>query len=151
MKKIEFERTYFPAGIPVRERYTFAGWCEQRDAAGQTLWHPGDPWTQNRDVTFYAAWTKIDPDLALPASLTEIGEEAFAGGSFAYVVLPEVCESIGSGAFRNCGNLRWIEIPDSVRDIAEDAFEGCGDVTLIGPGSYLQSYAEAHGLAWMAE
>lgn len=151
LKKIEFERTYFPAGIPVRERYTFAGWCEQRDAAGQTLWHPGDPWTQNRDVTFYAAWTKIDPDLALPASLTEIGEEAFAGGSFAYVVLPEVCESIGSGAFRNCGNLRWIEIPDSVRDIAEDAFEGCGDVTLIGPGSYLQSYAEAHGLAWMAE
>ena len=63
------------------------------------------------------------PDLTLPAALTAIGSEAFAGGSFACV-----------------------SIPESVTSIAPDAFGNRTGLTIIGvPGSAAEDYARAHG------
>lgn len=77
----------------------------------------------------------------LPESLTEIGEEAFAGGAFSYVVLPDSCEKIGPYAFANCQKLRKIRIPNRDAEIDPNAFENDTDLTIIG---YLNSTAETY-------
>ena len=60
--------------------------------------------------------------LTLPASLTEIEEEAFLGDtSITEVVLPERLEVIGDRAFMDCDNLQAIHIPQSVWSIGQDA------------------------------
>ena len=63
--------------------------------------------------------------LKLPAQLTEIKEEAFAGLPCQVVIIPEGCKTIGSRAFADCDELLHVSIPTSVTEIAEDAFEGC--------------------------
>ncbi len=72
--------------------------------------------------------------LELPANLTAIDREAFAGAACQCVVVPEGCVSIGPRAFANCPNLIYVRIPTSVKTVAEDAFEGCGDVWIDQPG-----------------
>ena len=83
----------------------------------------------------------------LPGALIEIEEEAFAGCTFRHVVLGNRVQTIRSGAFRNCTELRFIEIPDTVTGIAEDAFEGCGQLTVIcHKETVAYQYAQAHDL-----
>ena len=72
-----------------------------------------------------------DPDFILPASLTVIEPEAFAGGAFVYVVVPEQVSAIGSRAFADCPNLRYVEIQGSATEIAPDAFENVSDLTIL--------------------
>ena len=61
--------------------------------------------------------------LHLPAGLKTIEEEAFAGGTFQAVILPEGCEAVEKGAFKECKDLVYVYIPASVKEMAEDAFE----------------------------
>ena len=56
---------------------------------------------------------------------TTIGDEAFADSSLEHIDLFNTTETIGSGAFRNCTNLKEITLPKSLTYVAEDAFEGC--------------------------
>ena len=63
--------------------------------------------------------------LRLPASLTAIGDEAFAGGAFQYVIVPQTCTSIGQRAFAGCDSLIYIKVPASVTNVVSDAFDGC--------------------------
>ena len=72
--------------------------------------------------------------LELPANLTAIDTEAFAGAACQCVVVPDGCVSIGPRAFADCPNLVYVRIPASVKTVAEDAFEGCGDVWIDQPG-----------------
>ncbi len=66
-------------------------------------------------------------DLILPASLTAIDSEAFAGGTFSSVY-----------------------IPASVTSIAPDAFGDRQGLTIFGaPGSYAETYAAAHGFTFI--
>lgn len=59
--------------------------------------------------------------------VTEIAENAFTDrGSLANVkILGKNLQTIGAGAFRNCGALKTINIPDSVRNINDAAFRSC--------------------------
>ena len=67
------------------------------------------------------------PDLTLPAALTAIGSEAFAGGSFTCV-----------------------SIPAGVTSIADDAFGDRTSLTIIGvPGSTAEDFARAHGFEFV--
>ena len=68
--------------------------------------------------------------LRLPASLLAIEDEAFYGGAFQAVVIPNSCTSIGHGAFANCKNLLYVRIPASVQTIEDDAFEGSDQVMI---------------------
>lgn len=68
--------------------------------------------------------------LRLPASLTYIGEEAFARDrSLDAVVVPEGTEEIGPRAFAG-SSMRSLSLPGSVTRIADDALEGCEGVAL---------------------
>ena len=89
------------------------------------------------------------PDLILPASLKTIGEEAFSGGAFAYVKLPEKTETIKARAFANCPNLKYIYIPESTTTIDPTAFDNVSGLTILGKtGSSAEDYADANGFAF---
>lgn len=86
------------------------------------------------------------PDMILPAGLTAIDAEAFAGTTMQVVRLPQGLKSIGSRAFADCPDLWQILIPASVTSIADDAFAGVEGLIIFGQaGSAAQRFAEAHG------
>ena len=90
-----------------------------------------------------------DAPLILPAALTEIGDEAFAGGAFTYVKLPEQSVSIGWRAFADCPNLSSIYIPAHTTQINEEAFGDKQALNIIGvPGSAAETFAIEHGFAF---
>ena len=91
------------------------------------------------------------PDFILPDSLTTIEAEAFEGGAFRYVQLPEGVSVIRSRAFADCPNLRYIYIPEATGTIAGDAFSGVSGLTILGhSGSYAEVYAQRNGIAFVA-
>ena len=75
-----------------------------------------------------AAGETFDPSglntLTLPDSLTRIEEEAFAGGAFQAVIVPDTCTYIGPKAFENCTNLIYVSLPAGCQ-VDEHAFDGC--------------------------
>ena len=68
--------------------------------------------------------------LRLPAMLTDIEAEAFAGLACEAVIIPDGCTTIGSRAFANCGKLIYVRIPASVTSYPNDAFQGCGNILI---------------------
>ena len=91
------------------------------------------------------------PDLVLPGELTAIEKEAFSGGAFRYVKLPDNAVSIGPRAFADCPNLAYIHIPPQVTGISPDAFDGLEDLTILGvETSYADTFAREHGISFMA-
>lgn len=48
---------------PTRDGYTFIGWAESPDASSaQVQYHPGDIYTENKNLTLYAVWMTAKPD-----------------------------------------------------------------------------------------
>lgn len=86
--------------------------------------------------------------MKLPASLTEIGEEAFMNdASLTEVELPDELRVIGAGAFRNCPNLVSVRIPWQVEEIGEQAFDP--SVVILGyPYGPAPDFASANGNAF---
>lgn len=74
-----------------------------------------------------------EPDFLLPAGLNEICEEAFAGGAFVSVHVPESVRTIGPRAFADCPYLSYILISGADVSIAEDAFAGDSEYTVFRP------------------
>jgi len=87
-----------------------------------------------------------DSVFTLPAQLTTIGAEAFAGSMAEAIVLPEGATSIGERAFANCTRLYKITIPASVNEIAADAFENANPVIITPANSYAEAFAMENGL-----
>jgi hypothetical protein len=94
---------------------------------------------------------------AIPASVTSIGDDAFAGTALTSVPIPNGVTNIGDGAFLNCYNLTDVTIPNSVTTIGSYAFESSGltnvafsgltnvtvgaGVTSIGDGAFSGCYS----------
>ena len=68
---------------------------------------------------------------AIPANITTIEAEAFAGCAFTSVIVPNGVTGIGAGAFKNCGKLRAILIPQGVQTLGEGIFEGCSSSLIV--------------------
>ena len=83
-------------------------------------------------------------DFTLPAALTRLGEEAFAGAAMKIVYVPNGCTSIGANAFRNCTGLTQIRLPKNCA-ISDTAFTGFTSLIAV--------YAPAGGTtdAWCAQ
>ena len=97
-------------------------------AAGQRTWTSGRFTNQafavqQTTVSDIPALNSLN-GLKLPAAARTIEEEAFVGGAFQYVIIPDGCVTIGSKAFADCPNLIYVYIPASVTSIADDAFAG---------------------------
>lgn len=84
-----------------------------------------------------------------PTALTEIEEEAFAGGTFTHVYLGNNVTSIGKKAFYGCTALQYVEIPAMSVTIADDAFSGSPNVTIgCQSGSDAYYYALENGIPY---
>ncbi len=71
------------------------------------------------------AYNGTDADVTVPAGVTAIGEEAFAGNAaLRTVTLPESVAELGAGAFRDCPNLEKVTAP-GVQKVGAKAFFGC--------------------------
>ena len=70
--------------------------------------------------------------IAMPVSLTDIGDSAFENcRCLASVALPEGMADIGIGAFHDCDGLTSVTIPNGVTNIASWAFRGCSGLTSV--------------------
>ena len=88
--------------------------------------------------------------LVLPALLTGIEAEAFAGIGAQCVYIPESAQYIGDHAFAGCGQLREIHIPAAVTSIADNALESCEGVTVYGAsGTEAQRFASDNGFGFV--
>ena len=148
--KLEEESVTISYDIPWKNGYMFAGWSPVKD--GAVAYQPGEDYSGNTDMVFYAVWTKeVEQDLILPESLEEIEAEAFEGGNFSYVLLPEGVKKIGSRAFADCQNLRCIYIPEGTTLIATDAFRNAKNLSIQGKeGSYAEFYAHKYGFNFIS-
>ncbi len=134
--------------VPTRPGYTFLGWAESADAE-TAAYLPGGSFTKDEDTKLYAVWKQ--PDFILPAALTAIESEAFSGGAFTYVKIPDTTISIGRRAFANCPNLAYIYIPQQTTQIDPQAFGNKQDLTIIGQaGSTAETYAQDHKFTFIA-
>ena len=92
-----------------------------------------------------------EPDFVLPSALTTIEDDAFAGGAFIFVKLPEQAVSIGRHAFADCPNLVYVYIPALTTHIDEEAFGNKQELTILGKvGSTAETYAQAHHYTFIA-
>lgn len=84
---------------------------------------------------------RIEYDAVLPADLVSVGENAFAATNVKAVYISDGTETIASGAFANCNELRYVRIPGSVTDIAADAFSNCTiAAVVVEQGSYAEAF-----------
>lgn len=128
------------------EGYAFISWTENGSTVSTSAEYTFTASVDRSLTANFAAGVKAV--LRLPAELKAIEAEAFAGGTFDCVILPEGCERIGAAAFANCAKLQLVEIPASVLSIDDTAFDGCSDSLVIATaaGSEAASYAEKHGI-----
>ena len=135
---------------PTRSGRAFKGWAASSSAGSGVI----GSYTPTGNVTLYAVWAGPDqtaPDFILPAALTTIETEAFAGGAFSYVKLSENVTAIQSRAFADCPKLRYIYIPEATTTIAKDAFSGVSGLTIFGAsGSYAEFFAQRSGYTFVA-
>ena len=123
-----------------------------------------DSYTVLPEMCFWASRTQ---EFALPATLKEIGKNAFQFcramsridlpeglrviGETAFeeceqltdLVLPETLESLGNGAFTDCTALQTVVIREGLTAIPEMAFCGCGSLKSVTLPSSIQSIAES--------
>lgn len=86
-----------------------------------------------------AVWTSALKDrkvLKLPADLTAIEEEAFAGINCEAVIIPDGCQRIETKAFTACTGLEYVWVPKTVEFIAEDAFDNSAELLIRYEGEH---------------
>ncbi len=69
--------------------------------------------------------------IAIPDSITSIGDLAFRNTGLTSITIPDSVTSIGEDAFYGCTGLTSITIPDSVTSIGYCAFEYCTELKIV--------------------
>jgi len=90
----------------------------------------GDEFTVAKGVL--TAYHGAGGDVTIPAGVTEIGAEAFAGcGALTSVTIPAGVVKIDDSAFSNCENLSSVSLPNGLRAIGKRAFNGCAALKAV--------------------
>lgn len=84
--------------------------------------------------------------LLIPVGVETIGTNAFKGcGELRKVILPTSVTQIEKGAFAWCSKKKDVYIPESVTSIADDAFSQSPRIVIhVHPGSYAEEFAKGH-------
>ncbi len=69
--------------------------------------------------------------VVLPATLVEIGKNAFNGAGLTSVVIPDSVTTIASGAFKNNAALKSVKLSAGLETIGAGVFAGCTALTSI--------------------
>ena len=67
----------------------------------------------------------------IPASVTEIADEAFCGGKISAVVFHQNLEVIGDGAFNGCDALEELNLLQGLRKIGKNVFANCSKLAQV--------------------
>jgi hypothetical protein len=85
--------------------------------------------------------------VAMPGSVTNIGEDAFDYCFYmTSVTIGDNVASIGDGAFYDCTSLTSVTVPKSVTSIGDQTFEGCTSVTSITVDASNPAYSSLGGV-----
>ena len=104
----------------------------------------------NVNVTVNYGIISYNNCLILPASTTEIGEEAFAGVAAQRIDLPEGIESIGSRAFADSDSLCFVIIPEAKVQIDSTAFQNSPYVRIAAPANgTVEEFANSAGITFL--
>lgn len=92
--------------------------------------------------TILVKYTGTAQSVSVPASVTEIAAEAFAGHSEMEKLSfkGDKVEQIGYRAFADCTGLRELVLPDSVQTLGNGAFSGCTSLTKATLGNSLKNW-----------
>ncbi len=91
-------------------------------------------------------------DLAIPDSVTKIGDGAFLGcESLMSVTFPESVTEIGDSAFQGCGNLRTVTLPKNVLTVGDGAFAFCWKLTAIRVSPKNTNFMDRDGILFTAD
>ena len=61
----------------------------------------------------------------IPSSVSRLGDYLYRGADFEEFSIPNSVTSLGTGVFKNCGNLKSVSIPASVSELSPELFQGC--------------------------
>lgn len=141
------ESIYLPDNITIIENDAFHGVPQNAEIHAYRKSYAAQYAKDNHFALVYSDSVMNAPDLWLPASLTEIGEEAFAGNPAEWIKLSAKVTTIGPRAFADCMNLTEIYIPETATSISATAFEGvpAGLTIYTKSGSYAEFYATNNG------
>lgn len=89
-----------------------------REYFGRALFKAGE-------IPAYTFFQSKLEELVLPASVSEIGEGAFAASSLKSIQIPVGIEKVDNYAFYGCPNLTSVSLPSSIREIGKGAFGNC--------------------------
>lgn len=73
--------------------------------------------------------------VTLPAGLKSIGAGALMSSAIKTIEIPASVTEIGDGAFADCRSLTKIEVPATVTTIGSNTFDGCTSLTEVTYGS----------------
>ncbi|MBR0387237.1 MAG: leucine-rich repeat domain-containing protein [Clostridia bacterium] len=130
--------------------FTFLFLCLCFGATAENVLHLPASLTEIEEEAF-SGMTEVE-DLDFPGGLKQIGARAFEGCTgLSEIVLPRQLWQIGSGAFSGCAGLRSALIPKSVTSIGENAFSGCDDdfVILGYNATRAESYASENNIPFV--
>lgn len=92
------------------------------------------------EIDNYAFANSALVEIALPASLREIGIGAFGGcGNLLQANLPAGLKEIGLEAFAQCGKLQTMSIPNGVEKIAYHTFADCAKLMAVTLGNGVEA------------
>ena len=83
--------------------------------------------------------------MILPANLKTIADEAFRGVDAKHIIVPASVTEIGANAFDGCIDKLRVEITSPVIDIDENAFGDTNVYILCLEGSPAMEFAIEHG------
>lgn len=92
---------------------------------------PGISWAAPDALPAYALFQTDFATVKLPATLTSIGEGAFAGSQVKSITIPEGVTSIADYAFYGCKSLSEVALPSGLTTLGRYTFSGCNELNKV--------------------
>lgn len=123
-KTLRFKNLYFSG--------TIEDWCNIKFEESLFYFGPCE--------NIYFNNTKIEDELIIPETITEIGDNAFCHfNQIQKISLSKNLKKIGFSAFFGCELIEEVDIPDSVTDIGEYAFASCSNLKSVKFGNGIKA------------
>ena len=113
----------------------FRGLSSLTVEAGSATYSAADNVLYNADKTvLIIAPSSLTGTFTIPATVVEIGADAFSGSGVSAVAFPSALRIIGDSAFYSCDSLEAIALPANLEMIGVGAFQNCNGLREVDLG-----------------